>query len=130
MGVVLEDGPDCGYVFAPNQKVQASISFKCDRSATGFGRVTADTTAFMKQAASAGGAGGYVPGAAAKGPVFEPSLFCNLNFTWSTSLVCGLPIPLANRGASWCVIVSPPLSLSLLTSCPPQEQAQDPLRFV
>lgn len=104
MGVILQEGPDCGYVFAPNQKVQASISFKCDRSATGFGRVAADTTAFMKQAAAVGGAGAsYAPGGASKGPRFEPSLFCNLNFTWSTSLVCGLPIPAANRGSSWCV---------------------------
>lgn len=98
MGVVLDDGPDCGYVFAPGQKVQASISFRCDRSATGYGRVTADTTAFMKQPASTSS---FVPGGGAAKAAFRPELFCNLNFTWSTSLVCGLPIPEANRGASW-----------------------------
>ncbi len=91
MGVVLRDGPDCGYIFAPGQKVQASISFKCDRSATGYGRVTADTTAFMKQPASTGGS--VMPGGGASKVMFRPELFCNLNFTWSTSLVCGPPDP-------------------------------------
>ena len=101
MGIVLDNGPDCGYVFAPNQKVQASISFKCDRSATGYGRVVADTTAFMKQAGGSSG-GSFAPGGGIGAKVlFRPELFCNLNFTWSTSLVCGLPIPDANRGSSW-----------------------------
>eukprot|EP01045_Picozoa_sp_COSAG04_P025628 COSAG04_NODE_3398_length_2852_cov_2.367599_4_plen_152_part_00 len=108
MGIILDDGPGCGYIFAPNQKVQASISFVCDRSATGYGRVTASTTSFMTQSASSsggfGGGGGYAPGGASK-PNFKPELFCNLNFTWSTSLVCGLPIPYANRGGNWGLVV-------------------------
>ena len=107
MGIILDDGPGCGYIFAPNQKVQASISFVCDRSATGYGRVTASTTSFMTQSASSSGGfggGGYAPGGASK-PNFKPELFCNLNFTWSTSLVCGLPIPYANRGGDWGLVV-------------------------
>ena len=54
MGIVLKGGPNCGYVFAPNQRVQASISFICDPAAGGYGRVTASGT-FMGQHCAGGG---------------------------------------------------------------------------
>eukprot|EP01052_Picozoa_sp_SAG31_P050659 SAG31_NODE_11664_length_1008_cov_1.207921_1_plen_36_part_10 len=34
IGMLLENGADCGYVFAPGNKVTASIAFKCDATAT------------------------------------------------------------------------------------------------
>ena len=101
-GLVLEDGPDCGYVFAPDHRVQASIAFVCDQTATGSGSVSADTTNFMKQAAaSTAGGGAVAPGAPGKAAAFDPSLFCNLNFTWKTSLVCGLPQRVERETSNW-----------------------------
>lgn len=34
-GIVLDEGPGCGYVFAPNAKVTASLAFVCDQTAVG-----------------------------------------------------------------------------------------------
>lgn len=48
-GIVLDGGPDCGYVFAPiQQRVQASISFICDPAERGYGRV-APSSGFLGQ---------------------------------------------------------------------------------
>ena len=96
-GIILEDGPNCGYIFAPNHKVTASIAFQCDRSATGAGHVSADTTSFMKIPTSTG----FSFGSSSAAQVFDPGLFCNLNLTWRTSAVCGLPERSAETGSSW-----------------------------
>eukprot|EP01050_Picozoa_sp_SAG11_P015436 SAG11_NODE_2001_length_3939_cov_26.376672_3_plen_255_part_00 len=88
-GVVLKNGAGCGYVFAPHVDVTASIAFVCDQSATGVGRVSADTTHFMRAFRDDWGL--YRPGA------YDPGRFCNLNLTWRTSLVCSLPGALVPR---------------------------------
>ena len=101
VGMVLNGGADCGYVFAPGIKVTASIAFVCDQSAVGGGRVAASKTGFLKDPASAAGAsaGGGIIGT---GPVLmNPAMFCNLNFTWSTSSVCNLPRVNSSAAGNW-----------------------------
>jgi hypothetical protein len=91
-------------VFAIGHTVQASIAFVCDRSATGTGTVVTDPTTFMKPTAVASaGSGSASPGApgAKTGPAFDAALFCNLNFTWKTSLVCDLPTLTEQHSSSW-----------------------------
>ena len=108
-GIVLKNGPNCGYIFATgNEPVQASISFVCDQTATGAGRVSADTTSFLKlpTTTGAGATPGGAPGApGSKKPVFDANIFCNLNFTWHTSLVCAVQPLKKSGGSSWGIAV-------------------------
>eukprot|EP01048_Picozoa_sp_COSAG05_P022626 COSAG05_NODE_4600_length_1443_cov_1.503720_1_plen_342_part_00 len=106
-GIVLTEGPGCGYVFSSsNQKVQASISFVCDQTATGPGRVSADTSAFLKApSSSASAAPGGAPGGSKPAAVFDPNVFCNLNFTWHTNLVCGIMPENKSTSHNWGIVV-------------------------
>jgi hypothetical protein len=86
--------------------------FVCDQSATGYGHVSADTANFMLLAGTAAkgaSGGGTAPSGrepaltnGAYGTGFNPERACNLNFTWKTNLVCGLPnrTPVAHS-ANW-----------------------------
>ena len=100
VGMVLENGADCGYVFATAAKVTASIAFTCDRSATGGGRITTSPTAFLKAPTAV--AGGGLIGAK---PTLDPKIFCNLNFTWATSQVCNLPFPKGHGPGDWGLVM-------------------------
>jgi hypothetical protein len=100
VGMILENGADCGYVFASDAKVTASIAFTCDRSATGGGKIRPSATGFLKQPTSSGG-GGLI---GAK-PSLNPNIFCNLNFTWATSQVCNLPYPKGHGPGDWGLVM-------------------------
>lgn len=101
-GIILEDGPSCGYVLSSgNPKLTASISFVCDASATGSGTVSADPTAFLVAPVAKSSGGAPAPGGATKPAVFDPNVFCNLNFTWKTNLVCSLPTMNQQHSSSW-----------------------------
>ncbi len=99
VGMVLENGADCGYVFASDRKVTASIAFTCDQSATGGGTVRPSTTGFLKAPTSTGGLLGAKP-------TLDPGIFCNLNFTWATNQVCGLPYPKGHGPGDWGLVVT------------------------
>jgi hypothetical protein len=98
VGMILENGADCGYVFASGQKVTASIAFTCDRSAKGNGRIRPSTTGFLKAPVASGGLLGGVQS-------IDPGIFCNLNFTWATSQVCGLPYPDGHGPGDWGLVL-------------------------
>ena len=98
VGMILLNGADCGYVFAPGRKVTASIAFTCDRSAVGGGRVAASKTGFLQKPLAAAGGGGLIGG---KPATMDAAMFCNLNFTWATSQVCNLPVLAANQAGHW-----------------------------
>lgn len=76
-----------------------------------------------QKAGGLGGGGAVVPGGAAK-PVFNPGVFCNLNLTWHTSLVCSLPVMNKSLGLDW-VKSRPHLLINIVRFCPVAPTAED-----
>lgn len=101
VGMILTEGANCGYVFAPNAKVTASIAFTCSSSAGTTGKVSASRTGFMNPVPGSSMSSSLPVGGSSSGPKFDPAQFCNLNFTWSTSTVCNLPTPAGHGPGNW-----------------------------
>jgi hypothetical protein len=77
VGMVISGGVDCGYVFAPNTKVSASIAFTC-LAGSGTGKLSASKTGFLtplKASPAAGGAGSAPGPGGSAAPAIDASQF-------------------------------------------------------